>query len=62
MKILQFFMDLRASNHMNSHVEWFRELRKLEKPGYVKIEDDATNANENIGDVPFDENGCRRDI
>ena len=30
-----WFVDSGASNHMMSHEDWFRELRKPEQPNYV---------------------------
>ena len=36
-----WFVDSGASNHMMSHEDWFRELRKLERPSYVETRDDT---------------------
>ena len=38
-----WFVDSRASNHMASHEDWFRELRKPDQPKYIKTRDDMTH-------------------
>ena len=40
-----WFVDVGASNHMMSHGEWFRDVKNLEKPGYVETNDDIANPN-----------------
>ena len=50
-----WFVDSRASNHMTSHKEWFRELREQEQPVYVETGDDTTHPIRHIGNVPFGE-------
>ena len=52
-----WFVDSGASNHMTSHKEWFRELRELERPGYVETGDDTTHPIWHIRNVPFSEKG-----
>ena len=37
-----WLVDSGASNHMMSHQEWFRDLRELDRPGYVETKDDTT--------------------
>jgi hypothetical protein len=48
-----WFVNSGASNHMTSHEDWFRELRKPERPRYVEIGDDTTHPIQHIGNVPF---------
>ena len=43
----------KVSNHMMSHEDGFRELRKPDRPGYVEIEVDTTHSIEHIGNIPF---------
>ena len=51
-----WFVDSGASNHMTSHEDWFRELRKPDQPGYVETGDDTTHTIRHIGNVPFGNN------
>ena len=44
---------------MTSHKEWFRELRELERPGYVETGDDTTHPIRLIGNVPFGKKGMQ---
>lgn len=37
----EWYVDSGTSNHMTSHGEWFKEMKDLEKPGYVKTGDDT---------------------
>jgi hypothetical protein len=38
-----WYVDSRASNHMNSHGEWFRDTRDLKTLGFVETSDDITH-------------------
>ena len=42
---------------MTSHEDWFQELRKPDRPGYVETGDDTTHSIRHIGNVPFGNNG-----
>jgi hypothetical protein len=48
-----WYVDSRASNHMTYHGEWFRDVKNLEKPGYVEMGDDIIHLIAHIGDVPL---------
>jgi hypothetical protein len=48
-----WYVDSRASNHMTYHGEWFRDVKNLEKPGYVKTKDETTHPIAHIGNVPL---------
>ena len=52
-----WFVDSGASNHMTSHLEWFRELREPDQPGYVETGDNTTHPIRHIGNVPFGKEG-----
>ena len=43
-----WFVDSGTSNHMTSHEEWIKELRKPERPGYVETGDDTTHPIQDI--------------
>ena len=51
------FVNFGASKHMRSHEDWFRDLRKPERPGYVETGDDTIHPIQHVGNVPFDEEG-----
>jgi hypothetical protein len=36
-----WYVDSRASNHMTSHGEWFRDTKDLKTPGFVESDDDT---------------------
>jgi hypothetical protein len=38
-----WYVDSRAFNHMTYHGEWFRDVKNLEKPGYVEMGDDSSS-------------------
>ena len=38
---------------MTGHGEWFRNVKNLEKPGYVETEDDTTHPIAHITNVPL---------
>jgi hypothetical protein len=48
-----WYVDSRASNHMTSHGEWFRDAKDLKTPGFVEIGDDTTHPITQIGKVPL---------
>jgi hypothetical protein len=48
-----WYVDSGASNHMTYHGEWFRDVKNLEKPGYVEIGDDTAHPIAHIGNVPL---------
>ena len=48
-----WYVDLGASNHMTSHGEWFKEMKKPKKPGYVETGDDTTHPISHVGDLPL---------
>ena len=48
-----WYVDSSASNHMTSHGEGFKEMKKLDKPGYVETCDDTTHPIAHVGDVPL---------
>ena len=52
-----WFVDSRASNHMASHEDWFRELRKPDQPKYIKTRDDMTHPIQHVENVPFGYDG-----
>ena len=38
---------------MTNHDEWFREMKNLERPGYVETWDDIAHPIAHIGKVPL---------
>jgi hypothetical protein len=48
-----WYVDSGTSNHMISHVEWFRNTRDLKTPGFVETSDDTTHPITQIGKVPL---------
>jgi hypothetical protein len=48
-----WYVDSGASNHMTYHGEWFRDVKDLDKPGYVETGDDTTHPIAHIGNVPL---------
>jgi hypothetical protein len=48
-----WYVDSGASNHMTYHGEWFRDVKNLEKPGYVVTGDDTVHPIAHIGNVPL---------
>ncbi len=46
-------MDSKASNHMTSHGEWFRDIKDLKTTWFVKTSDDTTHPITQIGKVPL---------
>ena len=52
-----WFVDLGASNHMTSHEDWFQELRKPDRPGYVEIGDATIHPIHHVGNVLFENDG-----
>jgi len=46
-------VDSRASNHMTSHEEWFRNIKDLKIAGFVKTSDDTIHPITQIGKVPL---------
>ena len=42
---------------MTAHEDWFRELRKLRRPGCVETRDDTVHPFQHVGNVPFGEEG-----
>ncbi len=48
-----WYVDSRASNHMTSHGEWFRNTKDLKTLGFVKTGDDKTHSITQIGKVPL---------
>jgi hypothetical protein len=48
-----WYVNSRASNHMTSHGEWFRDTRDLKTLRFVKIGDDITHLITQIGKVPL---------
>ncbi len=48
-----WYVDLGASNHMTYHGEWFRDVKNLDKPGYVETGDDTAHPIVHIGNVPL---------
>ncbi|MCO5604337.1 hypothetical protein L7F22_058502 [Adiantum nelumboides] len=42
-----------ASNHMTSHGEWFKEMKQLDGPSYVKTGDDLAHSIVHVGKVPL---------
>ena len=49
-----WYVDSGASNHMTSRGEWFRDMCKLEVPGFVQTGDYTAHPIAHIGDVPLD--------
>jgi hypothetical protein len=47
-----WYVDSGASNHM-TYRKWFRDVKNLEKPGYVETGDDTTHPIAHIGNVPL---------
>ena len=52
-----WFVNSNASNHMTSHEEWFCELRKPDRPGYVETGNDTMHPIRHVGNVPSGEEG-----
>ena len=52
-----WFVDSGTSHHMTSHQEWFRDLRTLDRPGYIETGDDTPHPIRQIDDVPFGKEG-----
>ena len=48
-----WFVDFGASQHNTSHQEWFRDLRMLDRPGYIETGHNTLHPIPHIGDVPF---------
>jgi hypothetical protein len=48
-----WYVDFGASNHMTSHVEWFRDTKDLKTLGFVETGDDITHPITQIGKVPL---------
>ena len=48
-----WYVDSGASNHMMSHGEWFRDMKKLDALGYVETGDDTAHPIAHIGKVPL---------
>jgi len=48
-----WYVDSRASNHMTSHGEWFRDTKDLKTPGFVQTDEDTTHPITQIGKVPL---------
>jgi hypothetical protein len=48
-----WYVDSRASNHMTSHGEWFRDAKDLKTPGFVETGDDTTHPITQIGKIPL---------
>ena len=48
-----WYVDSGASNHMTSHGEWFRDMKKMDVPGYVEIGDNIAHPIAHIGKVPL---------
>ena len=51
-----WYVDFGSSNHMMSHREWFRDMKKLDAPSYVETGDDTKHSIADIGDVPLNVN------
>ena len=50
---------------MTLHQEWFRDLRTLDRSGYIETGDDTPHPIRYIGDVPFGKEGeqtCIRNV
>jgi hypothetical protein len=48
-----WYVDSKASNHMISDGEWFRDAKELKTPGFVETGDDTTHPIRQIGKVPL---------
>ncbi len=48
-----WYVDSRASNHMTSHGEWFKDTKDLKTPRFVETGDDTTHPITEIGKVPL---------
>jgi hypothetical protein len=48
-----WYVDSGASNHMTYHGEWFRDVKNLEKLGFVKTGDDTAHPIVHIRNVPI---------
>jgi hypothetical protein len=48
-----WYVDSGASNHMTNHGEWFRDVKNLEKLGYVETGDDTAHPIAHIENVPL---------
>ena len=49
-----WFVDFRASNHMTSHKDWFKELRKTDRLRYVETGDATIHPIQHVGNVLFE--------
>jgi len=47
-----WYVESRASNHVISHGEWFKDTKDLKTPGFVETGDDTTHPITQIGKVP----------
>ncbi len=47
-----WYVDFRASNHMTSHGEWFKDIKDLKTPSFVETGDDTAHPIAQIGKVP----------
>jgi len=61
-----WYVDSRASNHMTSHREWFRNTRNLKTLRFVEISDDITHPITQISKVPLSmqdgQTKCLKDV
>jgi hypothetical protein len=48
-----WYVDSGAFNHMTYHGEWFRDVKNLEKLGYVETKDDTAHPIAHIRNVPL---------
>jgi hypothetical protein len=48
-----WYVDSRASNHMTSDGEWFRDTKDLKTPSFVESGDDIAHPITQIGKVPL---------
>jgi hypothetical protein len=48
-----WYVESRASNHVISHGEWFKDTKDLKTPGFVETGDDTTHPITQIGKVPI---------
>jgi hypothetical protein len=46
-------VDSKASNHITSHEEWFRDTGDLKTPGFMETSDDTTHSITQIGKMPL---------
>ncbi len=47
-----WYVESRASNHVISHGEWFKDTKDLKTLGFVETGDDTTHPITQIGKVP----------